>query len=177
MKTFDLNVSILVSSMIIGQIDKKFILLNHKCFNADDNNNKAIQNILFIIDQHAAHERILLEKYENYIANWLTNVVDKTIKQHNLKNNFIKISPINNPILYELINNSPQISIDYLSKHGFSIKIIQNQMQSKVYITKIPLILETNYNVLKTLIKHILYIIEQLLTNKLKKINNVTKIK
>ena len=81
--SFRFNKSMLKDAKVLGQVDQKFIAC---LLNADQENDQ----ILVLIDQHAAHERIRLEKLLEQIGYYNKN---SESSQNSLKNQICTLSP------------------------------------------------------------------------------------
>lgn len=120
----------LLNGNILGQIFKEFILIEYNL-------------ALYLIDQHAAHEKILFEEYKE-----------------NIQNETILLQKLIDPILIKLDSQEFSIAINnkaFLKKFGF---IIDDFGNNTVVLREVPMILGKPEG--STFFREILYLMDTL---------------
>ncbi|XP_022107855.1 DNA mismatch repair protein Mlh3-like isoform X2 [Acanthaster planci] len=125
---------------VLGQVDNKFIA----CMGYIDENKAAEPNLLLMIDQHAAHERVRLEQLVSDIFE--APVVDAEDCQDGIaKQSQLKSSAVIPPVVLILAHKELQLlqsSTSKLKRLGISYRIVDgdgaNETEGSVEITRLP---------------------------------------
>ncbi|XP_018652447.1 hypothetical protein Smp_016540 [Schistosoma mansoni] len=175
-----LTVNSLRQAKVVGQFDKKFILLiadvrssHYKIFEELSSKKHGYTSkhlYIIAVDQHAAHERILLECFEKECLNYFEMSPNKAIHEPQFWKMFsnkisLKLSKESVPDIFNLVNREPA-KLCCLSKYGFSATLDCNSMGQFIFITMIPRVIPQNHLPEKLFSKTIISCIRVILLNK-----------
>ncbi|CAH8535263.1 unnamed protein product [Schistosoma rodhaini] len=147
-----LTVDNLRQARVVGQFDKKFILLigdarnNHyqmfeELFSKNPGH-RSKHSYIIAVDQHAAHERILLERFEKECLDYFEVSQNRAIQEPQFLKIFsnkisLKLSRQLVPDIFNFLNQEPD-KLCCLLKYGFSAILDSNSMGQFIFVTMIP---------------------------------------
>ncbi|VDQ11651.1 unnamed protein product [Trichobilharzia regenti] len=147
-----LTVDHLKRATVVGQFDKRVILLLCR---AEASNEQRLDGLtlrgeyrnksyLFGIDQHAAHERILLERFENQHFSYFQSISNVNESESVTSRQVsIKLTGQTLEDIYRKLKDDPSKKHKLL-KFGFSAHIKPHDPENAVYVTKLPCIILQN---------------------------------
>ncbi|CAH8474791.1 unnamed protein product [Schistosoma turkestanicum] len=152
--SYYLTVDSLRQGRVVGQFDKKFIMLvsnvrNHSQSSEElssqppDNGSK--ESYIIAVDQHAAHERILLECFEKECLNYFEILSSK--EDHEIrfsKKTSLRLSKQSVPDIFDLIKHEPA-KLRLLLKYGFSAVFHCSALEQSILVTMIPRVIPENH--------------------------------
>ncbi|XP_065910988.1 DNA mismatch repair protein Mlh3-like isoform X2 [Dysidea avara] len=113
---------------VINQVDNKFIA----CLM--DTKSNGSYNLLVLVDQHAAHERIRLEKL-------IAELYDEEAYSGNVSGRQVLSSPIEPPLKFQLESQQLQLATTIFSKQLHAVGIELSQINNVMLVHKLPSVL------------------------------------
>ncbi|KAK4469074.1 hypothetical protein MN116_006663 [Schistosoma mekongi] len=182
---YSLTVDSLKQGRVVGQFDRKFILMVVESENDQQMFEEPYPNsqlhgykhlYIFAVDQHAAHERVLLECYERECLNYFEILSNRATHEtlHSRKTSLI-ICRQSFADVSDLIKHG-QHSLNRLSEFGFLAYVNYSSTEQAIHVTKIPKVIPQNGISEKLLKRAIIDCIRVILLNKESKIKIIQNI-